>query len=89
MEGHIFENKNLQILSMNNIGLKELSPKIGDLSNLSTLYVSNNKLTTLPESIKNLQKLQTLVLENNNFDCEEIKRIRSLVNVPIRYESCN
>jgi len=78
--GHIlqFKNfKNLQVLSIDSIGLKD-PENISMFENLIELDCNNNEIKNL-NFLKKLKKLKSLNLDNNNiFDISEIGELKNL-----------
>ena len=79
MPDSIFELTNLEILSLTNNKLIEISPKIGRLTQLKELSLMGNNLSTLPKEISNLVVLERLLLLGNKFMPEELERIHRLL----------
>lgn len=55
-------------LDLSNLSLKELSPKILELTWLKQLDLSGNEFETFPEHIFKLSELETLKLSHNNLE---------------------
>lgn len=84
----------LQLLSINNNKIRNLSDNIGNLQRLGTLSIKNNVLQSLPGSIGKLQRLHTLEVSSNKlsmlpetiWQCSELETLNvsfnSLVEFP-------
>jgi len=59
---------NLDEFVLQNVGLKELHPSIGNLNKLEILGVPDNKLTKLPKEIGNLKNLIFLNIKGNHIE---------------------
>ncbi|CAF1206489.1 unnamed protein product [Adineta steineri] len=70
--------RNLQWLTLSNIGLIDLPNSIGNLSSLKELRLHLNKLTSLPTTLANLRNLVFLSLDNNR----QLRSVQSLNDLP-------
>ncbi len=57
----------IEMLSLQNRGLKTLPKEIGIFKNIKTLNLSGNELAVLPSEISSLNQLRALNLSNNHF----------------------
>ena len=62
-EIHLLDN--LEVLSLNQVSLEQLSNRIGDLTQLRELHLRNNLLESIPPSIGKLKNLEVLDVSFN------------------------
>lgn len=65
LDSAIFDIKHLNFLEISKTSLKDLPPKLGELSNLTRMVICYNKLSSLPPEISKLKKLKFLDVSHN------------------------
>jgi len=57
--------KQLEVLSLDKCGLKEIPPSIGKMTNLRSLFLRDNHLLSFPDALLQLKKLKEIHLGSN------------------------
>lgn len=81
-----FDPKQVESLSMDNLGLTRLPEQIGLFTGLKALNLQNNKLSSLPDSVGRLRKLGIFFLQNNKLSSlpDSFCKLKSLYHLVLR-----